>query len=169
MALREDFTDDEWFMLISTPAMIGASVASAGQSGPFGTAKEVLASLKSVATASQDYPDNSLIQELTKRIEDRDAAREQVTQYRDKTLEKLDGKDQADLQAETLEDARKTSALLASKVSPEEAREYKAWAMTLAENVAKAAKEGSFLGFGGEQVSPEEKEMLAQIDAALNV
>ena len=37
----------------------------------------------------------------------------------------------------------------------------------LARRVAEAAKEGSFLGFGGERVSEGERQMLAKLDGAL--
>jgi len=169
MAIREQFTDDEWFLLLSTPAMVGATVASAGKSGPFGTAKEAVASLTTAATASKDYPNNELIQELTKRIEDREEAKAQVEAYREKAMAKLKGKDPTALRAETLEDARKTSALLSAKATPEQARDYKNWAMKVAENVANAAKEGGFMGFGGEQVSEEERAVISEIDSALAV
>ena len=39
----------------------------------------------------------------------------------------------------------------------------------LADKVANAAKEGSFLGFGGERVSSNERQMIAQIETALGV
>lgn len=169
MAIREQFTDDEWFLLLSTPAVVGAAVATAGKSGPFGTAKEAVAGMTTAATASKDYPDNELIQELTKRIVDREEAKAQLEAYREKAMTKLKDKNPEALRAETLEDARKTSALLSSKVTSEQAREYKAWAMKIAENVANAAKEGGFMGFGGEQVSEEERTVIADIDSALTV
>ena len=61
----------------------------------------------------------------------------------------------------------KLADLLAKKASTEEAAEYKAWAMSVAENVAKAAKEGGFLGFGGEQVSAGEKTLFAELASTL--
>ena len=66
-------------------------------------------------------------------------------------------------------DCRNIAELLHSKASEQEADEYKQWAMIVAENVAKAAKEGGFLGFGGEQISAEEKELFRQLGAALGV
>ena len=45
-------------------------------------------------------------------------------------------------------DARAVAALLAAKSSEQEAAEYKKWAMSVAEKVAMAAREGGFLGFG---------------------
>jgi len=39
--------------------------------------------------------------------------------------------------------------------------------MSVAENVAKAAKEGGFLGFGGERVSEGEKALFADLGRVL--
>jgi hypothetical protein len=39
--------------------------------------------------------------------------------------------------------------------------------MSIAENVAKAAKEGGILGFGGTRISAAEKEAFAQIAEAI--
>jgi len=46
---------------------------------------------------------------------------------------------------------------------------YKEWALKIANNVAAAASEGGFLGFGGEKISPEEAKMLAQIEGILGI
>ena len=57
--------------------------------------------------------------------------------------------------------------LLATKATPQEAGEYRQWALSVAENVAQAASEGSFLGFGGQQVSEPEKQLINKIRVAL--
>ena len=66
-----------------------------------------------------------------------------------------------------LDDSREVARLLSQKAGTEEASEYKAWAMSVAENVARAAREGGFLGFGGEQVSAGEKALFAELARAL--
>jgi len=73
----------------------------------------------------------------------------------------------AKLRAQAIEDARAVAGLLAAKSSGAESAEYKEWAMSVAENVAMAASEGGFLGFGGEQLSVEEKKLLTELQAAL--
>jgi len=55
------------------------------------------------------------------------------------------------------------------KVSDAQGEQYKRWLVTLAERVAKAAKEGSVLGFGGELVSDEERSAIRQIAFALGL
>jgi hypothetical protein len=167
MSIKDTFTDDEWFLLISTPSMIGASVAAAGQSG-LGTMKEMFASLESIATAGKAFPNNELIAEITKRAEDRDAAKAEALKYRDKAMEKLKGKKPDQLTQEMLEDTRSAVALLQQK-APAALEDYKTWSLSVAEKVANAAKEGGFLGFGGEQVSAGEKALIDNIKAVLQI
>ncbi|MFC6618510.1 hypothetical protein [Deinococcus radiophilus] len=51
-----------------------------------------------------------------------------------------------------------------SKASPEEAQSYRTMLQTVAQRVAEAAKEGGFLGMGGEQINDKERQVLAQLD-----
>ena len=58
-------------------------------------------------------------------------------------------------------------ALLSRRVSSRETEAYVDWTLEVAENVAQAAKEGGFLGIGGERVSPPEEAAIAAIEEAL--
>jgi hypothetical protein len=167
MALKDTFTEDEWFLLLSTPSMIGASVAAAGQSG-FGTIKEAVASLETIAGAAKAYPSNELITELVKRAENRDEAKAQANKYTEMAKTKLQGKTPDLLTAEMLDDTKKAVALLQQK-APGALDDYKQWSLAVAEKVANAAKEGGFLGFGGERVSEGEKALIDNIKGALGV
>jgi hypothetical protein len=62
---------------------------------------------------------------------------------------------------------RKALALLGTKASPEEVAAYKKMIATVAEETAKASKEGGFLGFGGERVSAGEQAFLDQVKSLL--
>ena len=48
---------------------------------------------------------------------------------------------------------RTALSILGAKGTPEEVAAFRQWLYGIAEKVAKAAKEGGFLGFGGTQVS----------------
>jgi hypothetical protein len=50
--------------------------------------------------------------------------------------------------------------LLLEKATPEEVADYREWLKAAAQRTALAAKEGGFLGVGGEQVSEREQQML---------
>ena len=72
-----------------------------------------------------------------------------------------------DMKAKAIADAAAVNTLLNEKVDAADAGEYRAWVMSVATEVAKAAKEGGFLGIGGEEVSEGETETMAEIASAL--
>jgi hypothetical protein len=53
------------------------------------------------------------------------------------------------------------------KATTEETNAFSRWLVTTAQAAADAAKEGGFLGFGAQQVSQGEKDMLDQVRSAL--
>lgn len=167
---QAQITEDELFLLASTPAMIGTAMAFSEKSGVFGTMKEVWASMKSQASASKDYPNNQLIQTILPKLDSREEIVEKAKQYQELAKARLEEKGiktQEQLRQQLIEDCGEVNVLLGKKVATQEAQEYKAWAMTVAKNVAKAAKEGGFLGFGGEQISEGEKVLAKDIARAL--
>jgi hypothetical protein len=56
-----------------------------------------------------------------------------------------------------------------AKATPQEAEAFRRWLVAAAQTAADAAKEGGFLGFGAEQVSAGEQQMLDQVRAAVGV
>ena len=70
---------------------------------------------------------------------------------------------------QVLDELRDVNALVTAKATPEEAEAFRGWLVAAAQAAADAAKEGGFMGFGAEQVSAGEKQMLEQVRAALTV
>jgi hypothetical protein len=68
---------------------------------------------------------------------------------------------------QVLEELRGVNELVTAKAMPEEAEAFRRWLEAAAQAAADAAKEGGFLGFGAEQVSAGERQMLDQVRAAL--
>ena len=56
-----NFTEDEQFLLMSVPAMIGSAVSMSEKSGVIGTVKEAMASAKSLVGGIKEYPDNQVL------------------------------------------------------------------------------------------------------------
>ena len=167
-----ELTDDERQLLASLPQTIGAAMAFAGKSGFFGTGKELFASGKTVLEGGRQYAGNALIQSLIPDVQaaDRGAEMARMTATRDWARARMKEKgidSPAKLRELAVTDARAASALLAARVSPEVADEYRAWTMQVAENVANAASEGGFLGFGGERLSEGERQLLDDLKTAL--
>jgi hypothetical protein len=69
----------------------------------------------------------------------------------------------------TLERVANGLSVLGAKASPDEVSQYRQWLYAIAEKVAKAAKEGGFLGFGGTQVSEGEQKFLNELQTALQI
>ncbi len=169
MSTDPRFTDEEKLLLASTPALIGSAMTLTENSG-LGTLKEVMASAHSMMGGLKKYPNNQLIKDILPSIEERAESIEQAKAFREKALarfkaKKIDSPEK--IREQVLADSRAVAELLASKASPEEADEYKEWTMGLAANVAKAAKEGGFLGFGGQRVSEGEQALSEEIAKAL--
>ncbi|MEE9411617.1 MAG: hypothetical protein V3V22_01055 [Methylococcales bacterium] len=169
MSISERFTEDEIFLLSTTPSMIGSSMAFAEGSG-LGTVKEIFSSAKSVMSGIKQYPDNQLIQGILPNLEDRQEAMAQAKAFREKgvaRMKELGVNSHEKMRELLIKDCQEVSRILTEKSTDSETVEYKEWAMQVAENVAKAAKEGGFLGIGGTQISQAEVELFNQIAGAL--
>ncbi|MGD2076173.1 MAG: hypothetical protein PVG38_14830 [Gammaproteobacteria bacterium] len=169
MSFEQRFTQSEQELLATTPILIGSAMAFAESSG-LGTVKELFASAKTYASGLKSYPDNEIIQGILPNLEDRSQAREQAKAIREHAIARLkeEGIDSPEkMRTLLLNDSRAVAGLLALKATAEEAAQYREWAMAVAENVAKAAHEGGFLGFGGTQVSEAEKQLFGELAEAL--
>lgn len=169
MSLADRFTEEEIFLLASTPPQIGSVMAFAEGSG-LGTIKEILANSKTVIAGLKKYPDNDIINGVLPHVGEFKEAMSQAKELRKKSIDKLKERNiqsSEQLRDEILKDCLAVAMLLDQKATAQEAEEYKAWSMDVAENVAKAAKEGGILGIGGTRVSEGEKDAFAQIAAAL--
>ena len=169
MSLENRFTEDEIFLLSTTPTQIGTVMAFAEGSG-LGTIKEMFASSKSFVNGLKEYPNNQIITGVLPNVSEFKESMGKAKEMRTKAVARL--KEQGiqsseELRAQLIEDSRTVSKILEEKASEDEAREYKEWAMGIAENVAKAAKEGGFLGIGGTRVSDGEIKAFAEIANAL--
>lgn len=170
MGIKDDFSEDEWFLLSSTPAMIGAAMSSAAPSGVIGTVKEMTAGMRGTVQGLNDYPESELITALLEKAENWDEAKGKMKDYREKAKERLDGaaiKSREELQTHVLTDCAAAAKLVDEKCSAADAKIYKEWSVKIANKVAEAAKEGGILGFGGERVSAEESELISKIEVAL--
>lgn len=165
------YTEDELNLLASVPQLIGSAVAAAAGSGLIGTGKEAFANATAVLDGIKSYPGNALIASLLPDpAGDRKAAMEKMAGSRDWAMARLkaNGVDSAvKLTAQMLADTRQAAQILDGKATAAEAREYREWAMSVAERVANAATEGGFLGFGGERLSAAEKALIGEIRVAL--
>jgi hypothetical protein len=159
MANQSSFTPEEWNALRETPHAVAAAVTIVGASGITGTLKEAY-SIASTMMESQSSG-NSLIRELSTRDQVKAASqalKDRLGTIANPTIDTV--------REMALESVRSSVAILQAKAG-EDLAAYKSWLKHVATNVAESAKEGGFLGFGGERVSEKEREILAQLDVAL--
>jgi hypothetical protein len=85
---------------------------------------------------------------------------------RDDLKSKLAGSKPTDIKSKSIDTLKQVSALVDAK-APADAAAFKTWLRQISENVAEAAEEGGFMGFGGVKVSDVEKATLSDISRAL--
>lgn len=172
MSIKGKFNDTEWFLLSSTPALIGATMSAAEGSGVIGTVKELGASMRATVEALKDYPDSELIQALLEKAENWESANEKMNDYRERAKEDLKShhvKSKDDLRVKVLKDIAQCVELVDERCTLVDAQNYKEWSLKVANTVAMAAKEGGFFGFGGTQISEGEQAFLNQLENALGI
>lgn len=166
MGKLENYTEAEWEIVSSTPQLVGVAMAGAGSSGLVGSTKEMFASARGMMNAKKEYAENSLIQSILPDTSDPKQAMSDAKAQRDIVMERLKAnniKSAEDLQNFILQDCEKAISILEQKESPETVNGYKKMMLQLAEKVANAAKEGDFLGFGGERFSEKEQKLFVRL------
>jgi hypothetical protein len=140
------------------------SVATAGSSGPIGSIKEAFAPLGAIIEAAKGHD------ELLRTVCDREEIRAAQQAIRGSIKTGGDAKALRDqLQNAAAEKAATANSILKQKGSPEDLKVFRQLVTDIADRTANAAKEGSFLGFGGERVSEGERAVIKRISQALEI
>jgi hypothetical protein len=156
---KSDFTEAEWVQVRRAPFVAGMAISLADPGGPIEMAKETMATVKS---ATNPPSREQLLADVALDIQS-------MTQQKQNPLSdyKFDKGTRAGQQI--LDELRAVKDIVASKATPEETAAFSQWLVATAQAAADAAKEGGFMGFGAEQVSKGEKDMLDQVRSALGV
>jgi hypothetical protein len=156
---KSDFSEDEWSRIVRAPLVAGMAISLADPGGPIEATKETIATLKS---ATNPPSREQLLTEVALEIQAMaQQKRSPLSGYRPTAYGAPAGE-------QVLEEVRAVHALVAAKAEPEEAAAFGRWLVTAAQAAADAAKEGGFMGFGAQQVSHREEEMLDQVRAAVS-
>jgi hypothetical protein len=158
MTTQADYTTEEWKSILQAPAMAGMVVMLTGQSGPFQMVKEMFAVSKALVDAEKQGTSNELIGALV-------TAAKSVKPEDMQPVQRFNTIEEA--RAYALDRVRQVAALVDQKAPVQEAQEFKQWLASLGQKVAEAAKEGGFLGFGGLQVTEEERTAVSELAMAL--
>ncbi len=170
MKKLDKYSDQEWTTILTIPQLVGMAMAGAGNSGLVGSSKELFESARSLVNAKTEYASNELIQSLLPDTTDPKKSMEDAKEQRSIMMDLLKSKNirSAEQLSEIILDHCKTAiSILEEKESPEVVADYKKWILGIAENVANAAKEGGFLGFGGEKFSEKEQILFDKLKGIL--
>lgn len=161
MATKADFNTDEWRQLLKAPGFTSLVVVAASPSGPVGVIKEMFAAGKVLAETKAKGGQNTLVDAIMSELSTAEGrAQAQPSE--------LSGKSPDEARRVALDGLRQIAGLVERK-APAEADGFKRWLLALSTRVAEASKEGGFLGFGGTQVSEQEKTALTDTAKALGV
>lgn len=155
MSIKDEYTADEWFKIMTGPGRAGAAVVAASPSGLTG----LLAEQQAIAGAVRESVSKDVRTPLMEAI----AASLLGTPPDPKDLPKSDAKNMEEVKAQSIDGVRQALWLVSSKGSPEDVAAYKAMLLDVAEKTAAAAKEGGFLGIGGEQVNDKERATIEEL------
>jgi hypothetical protein len=152
MTSKSDFTEEEWERLGRAPLVAGMAISLADPGGPIEAIKESSAALKTLMDAAREGNHGEFVHAIAQDV----AAK---AQRRENPLAGFKP-DNRNALPEIKDELRAVNALLLAKATAEEVAEFREWLKTAAQRAALAAREGGFLGFGGEQVSEREQQML---------
>lgn len=165
MTTKTDFTNEEWQNIVKSPMSVGGLVIMAS----FSVGDMIFESIsigKKLAELAQTAVVGTLMGDLAADYKDKESTNELKEALKPSQEE---ARDPALFKAKMLSDVKSAIAAIDAKASPEEAAELKQWLYSVGDATANAAKEGDFMGIGGQRVSPEEEAVLAEIKTALGL
>jgi hypothetical protein len=147
MTQKSAFNAEEWTVVVNAPALTALLVISASKGG---TVRETVAIGKAYQAVREERP-SELLQAIlsTPPALDRTRGPQTPEQLRSQATALL----------------RHAVNTLDRIATQEEVAEYKRFVFRVADTVARAHKEGSFLGIGGTDVSPQERAVLDEVEA----
>jgi hypothetical protein len=159
MAIKADFTEEEWTRLKRGPFIAGMAISIADPGGPIEAIKETAAALKTVTAAADSGTRGPFVGALATEVTEE-------ARHRQNPLSGFKPKGALAGQ-EILDELRAVNGIVTEKAAPEEAEAYRGWLLEAAKESADAAKEGGFFGFHAERVSEGEQRMLDQLAGVL--
>lgn len=147
MTEKAAFDAEQWTVITTAPLLTALVVIAADRGG---TVRESVAISRAYA-AARDHNPGPLLQAVLSTPPALDAANAP--------------KSPDELRREAPEALRRAIATLERIATDEELREYKRFVFSVADTVARAHREGGFLGLGGTEVSEHEQAALDEIAA----
>jgi hypothetical protein len=171
MSYEEQLSPEQWKVVAGGPTNAGMVVTLASINGPIGLAQEMKAVYDVVVTGVINSP-SPLLREIGAFVaKQKDAPQTSQTPQGASEGQGAAGEgkpdNREDAQAQLLDQLTRAVAVV-QQAAPADLDAYKAWLVECAEKTSQAAKEGSFLGIGGKQVTEQEQAAIARVKSALD-
>ncbi|GGR48579.1 hypothetical protein GCM10008959_07120 [Deinococcus seoulensis] len=162
MSIKDNFTPDEWFKVMTGPGRAGAAIVASSPSGLTGLVAEARALNDAIRDGVSADTRTPLLEAIAADLL-RTAPDPAVMPHQERARTMQEALEQS------LENVRQAAWLVSAKASPEDSAAYRQMLLSVAERTANAAKEGGFLGFGGELVNDRERAVLDDLRRILNL
>lgn len=170
MSFLEKYTEEEWRVVSYLPQGIGLLIGGAGSDSVTSSGVEMMESIKTILAGKEKFPKNNLIQEIVGDSDDFRNGLKNFKSHIDNLMSVIDDnkiKTTEQLSVIILSDCEKAIEIIRDKEEEQILNEYKNWLLYIAFKVANRSKEGSFLGFGGERFSKEERRLYKKLELIL--
>lgn len=162
MTSKTSFSAEEWNLLRVAPVLVASGVSAADPGGLVGAFQEAAAGMQGMAQSLKQGSAQELATALLS-----DKSMPEMPNPRSLMGEGDRQQQLTNFKGQAIGRVKDALALLKSKGSADDVTAYKSMLMAVAEKTANAAKEGGFLGFGGERVSAGEKAFLDELRSTL--
>ena len=163
MTTKKDYTTEEWNQLLESPLQAGFYVIYADPSitGMFKERKDLFK-----AVLEQTIPEGAqeLVGSLVADIKEKSENKEQMPSSDDMSKGEIE-----EVMAKMLDFVQGVATLVDAKATSDEAAGFKEWLFNVAKAVSEAAKEGGFMGMGGERVSDNEEAALENLKSTFRL
>jgi hypothetical protein len=161
MTDKTSFSAEEWAGLLQTAGAVSMYIITASPAVG-DSMKESFALAQNLSDPKAKESAGGLLKAVLDEFKDPSSAKA--------AQPNVDGaKDMAGLRTMIMENITKNVALIDAKAEANEAKDFKMWLYKVANDTAQAAKEGDFMGIGGEKVNQAEKDALTQLATVLGV
>ncbi len=165
MAVKDSYSAEEWAQISAAPMAAGMYLvlASPGLTSIVGETKAMMdAVIKGERPAGAADLVNSIVADMTAKAQSKE-------KIEPPDMPEGAEKDPAAAQKALMASVATASATVAAHSTAEEAAGYNQWLYSVALATAEAAKEGGFMGIGGERISDKEQAALDQLKGALEL
>lgn len=157
MSVKDKFSKEEWLKIMNGPGRAGAAIVAASPSGFTGLIAEAKAISHSVRENVSKEGRSALMEAIAADLLGTPPQPDEHMNDDDQV------KNMEEAKNKSIEGVRQAMWLVNSKLGPDETSDYQKMLMQVVEKTAEAAKEGGFLGIGGEQINDKEHAVMDEL------